>query len=243
MRSPAKSLFKVRSAFNRVFTLIELLLVVGLMALLMGIALPAFSKMAKGGGVTIASRNLSAKINAARSYAAAKRVYTAVVFPINDNVTTNNIPASLRCSYYRVALVSRSGSTNTFVNWVDGENWEKMPSGTFFNGQTSPTTLAAAGSATISNADTVLGCDFQDVGNATTAKLTEVDNCLVFTPSGGTTKDLPFGIAIWEGTVTSVSATGTPSITATNWNSGTSTGNFVKINVNPFTGKISYTNM
>ena len=63
------------------FTLVEILVVMGLMAILLFIALPSFEKLVKGSGVEIAARSLSSKIGAARGYAINSRKYVAVLMP------------------------------------------------------------------------------------------------------------------------------------------------------------------
>jgi type II secretory pathway pseudopilin PulG len=106
------------------YTLVELLIVIGLMALLMGIALPAFSKMAKGSGTTLAQRNLVAKVNAARSYAITARMNVAILFPKKDEMVSSNFPFTK----YRVCQVYKDGSDWKWLSWIDGEGWESMPS-------------------------------------------------------------------------------------------------------------------
>lgn len=50
------------------YTLVELLVVVAIAAVILGIATPAFTAMMKGGAMTSTTRELAAKIKAARSY-------------------------------------------------------------------------------------------------------------------------------------------------------------------------------
>jgi len=188
----------------------------------MGIGLPAFSKMVKGNGITIASRNISGKINAAISYAAMKRCYVAIVFPMSDS---GSIPLSLRYTSYRVAEVYNNSGTYTFINWIDGENWEKMPSGTAFCNKANTTTF------TFDGVSPVVGCDFEDVNNTSTATNTTIANCIIMTPAGMLSTTTPASFGLWEASVT-----GTSSLVCTN------ASNHVTITVNPFTGRLSYSN-
>ncbi|MEI3005149.1 MAG: hypothetical protein V8T87_11100 [Victivallales bacterium] len=64
------------------YTLVELLVVVAIAAVvILGIATPAFTAMMKGGAMTSTTRELAAKIKAARSYAVTNNCYVALVFP------------------------------------------------------------------------------------------------------------------------------------------------------------------
>ena len=62
------------------YTLVELLVVVAIAAVILGIATPAFTAMMKGGAMTSTTRELAAKIKAARSYAVTNNCYVALYF-------------------------------------------------------------------------------------------------------------------------------------------------------------------
>jgi len=224
------------------YTLVELLIVIGIMAVLMGIALPAFTKMAKGNGITVAERNLSAKINGARSYAITNRVYVALIFITSDS----NAPDKLRYVSYRPAIVTFSGGNYTFKKWIDSENWESMPGGTVYGGEKGTatpipvganfsSTYASSASAAGTTGTTVLACDFQDVNGATSATSISIINCLVFKPFGNTASAAEFTMWIWEATLPSVGSSVQPVVT--------NSSNFVKLTVNPFTGKVKYSSL
>ncbi len=222
----------------RRYTLVEILIVVGLMAVLMGIAMPAFTKMAKGSGITVAQRNLSAKINAARSYAITKRAYVALVFVTNDNTPAGIVPDNVRYSQYRPAIVTYDTASSSYVfsKWVDGEPWEPMPAGTVFGGDkdtaTTPPKVKTALNASTTDT-TVKSCDFQDASNSSTAKIADIANCLIFKPYGTTSRvGNEFTMWIWEGALKIQGPTEQPIIT--------NDKNYVKISVNPFTGKLKF---
>ncbi|MCX6983261.1 MAG: hypothetical protein NT118_00730 [Lentisphaerae bacterium] len=129
------------------FTLIEILAVTGLMAILLFMALPAFEKMAKGGGVEVAARNLSSKLGAARGYAINNRQYVAVLMP------DANLPNDYLFRSYKLCVVSSTSiptsisvtsgtppitrtitvTTFTFTRWLPSENWGFLPTGAAIN--------------------------------------------------------------------------------------------------------------
>jgi Tfp pilus assembly protein FimT len=113
------------------FSLIELLLVVGIMALLMGISLPAFSKMVRGSGTKLTTRNIVAKVNAARSYAITTRSNVAILFP-SDGVSN----ANFYYTHYRVCKVYKDGSNWKWLSWIEARIGLKYRQEPLFN--TSP---------------------------------------------------------------------------------------------------------
>ena len=66
----------------RAFTLVEILVVVGIMMLLMAIALPAFDAMTSGSGVKAGGRGIAQALKLSRSYSISNRQYVALVFPM-----------------------------------------------------------------------------------------------------------------------------------------------------------------
>ena len=107
------------------FTILELLLVLGLSAAMLTIAVSAFYRTMRGSATENAARELMGKISAARAYAASSRTDVAIVFPRNET----NVDNSLKYSAYRVCEVDISGSNINFKRWVPGENWTYLPNG------------------------------------------------------------------------------------------------------------------
>ncbi|MFA6292936.1 MAG: hypothetical protein WC637_14195 [Victivallales bacterium] len=174
------------------FTLVEILAVMALMAILLFIALPSFEKLVKGGGVSIAARNLTGKLGVARGYAINNRQFVAVLMP------DANLPNDYMFRSYKLCVVSSTYDTTppapppyvfTFVRWLPSENWGFLPTGTAIKHINS---VAHSGSAdytgTFSNPATY---PFERVKNV---KLSEIDpvlypsvdnvRAIVFRPNG-----------------------------------------------------------
>lgn len=110
------------------YTLVELLVVVAIAAVILGIATPAFTAMMKGGAMTSTTRELAAKIKAARSYAVTNNCYVALVFPTGDNWSSVKPAFSYRV--YRPCIVYKNDTDAwTFDSWIDGEGWKTMNKG------------------------------------------------------------------------------------------------------------------
>lgn len=122
---PEKSTSRKVGGVRGGFTLVEILAVMGLMGILLFVALPAFEKIAKGGGVDIAARTLSGKIGMARGYAINNRQYVAIIMP------DANLPDDYLFRSYKLCIVSTTGTPNVFNfnRWVHSENWGFLPTG------------------------------------------------------------------------------------------------------------------
>ena len=64
---------------RKFYTLVEIMTVIVIAAILFGIAIPAFTSMIQGSNMTVAIRQLSAKLQAARAYAVTNRCRVAVL--------------------------------------------------------------------------------------------------------------------------------------------------------------------
>ena len=124
------------------FTILELLLVISIGAIMLTVALPAFNRMLKGSASGIAIRELTARLNSAKSKAMSNGSHrVAIVFPANEPITygttektddkkeQHKIASNKRYRYraYRACYVNESDLT--FVKWVDGDNWKFLPEG------------------------------------------------------------------------------------------------------------------
>lgn len=93
------------------FTLIELMVVVGLMGLLLAFAIPAFQGIGRTGHLNAAVHELRSTLSLARQWAITQREITYVVFPDDqNNFTADTVDKAFR-SY------AAFGGTNYITDW------------------------------------------------------------------------------------------------------------------------------
>ena len=123
------------------FTLVELLLVMGLMGLMVTLALPAFSRMTGNNKVDVMTSNIKIALEQGQSTAVSRNCYVAVVFPISSDKTDVK---EYNFGGYRLAEVEptdtpdsetdangvkkETSSKYKFVRWI-GEAYTNMPEG------------------------------------------------------------------------------------------------------------------
>ena len=92
----------------RPFTLIELIMVMGVMLLLAAVAVPAYSSLFAGRKTTLAANQVNGAIIEARTHAVSKKVYTALIFVKDGSGYTS----------FRLAEVYHNTETeNTTYSW------------------------------------------------------------------------------------------------------------------------------
>jgi len=114
------------------FTLVELLVVVGLISLLLGLMAPAFSRMMSGNKVSDAAGNLKLGLEQAQSYAVSRRAYVALILPNKSAADTDNSDErAALLGGFRLAEVSvdRSSSTIKFKQWIEDCPWKSRSEG------------------------------------------------------------------------------------------------------------------
>ncbi len=227
---------------RRAFTLVEMLVVIGIMVLLMGIAMPVLERMALGSGVDAGSRMLTGQLRLARQEAVSKRQNVALLMPA-DNVVIS-AAGDLRYTAMRLCYVDlpTSGTTWRFKGWVPGSKWEMMPVGSIVAsvGQSSETTISAGATQLATGAVDVSfsPADFTDATQqqiATDAAACFSGNCraIVFKRSGamaygGGSTSLQSYVTVAEGTVQGVRKTAGQTVCT----------NFICIKLNTYTGKV-----
>src|ERR1017187_9967383 len=95
---------------NAGFTLIEMLTVIVIIAIVLGIGVPAFLNLMKSGGLSGASREVANSLGLARQYAITHRTVTRVVFPYSLTTGAGTNLAPLYQSY--AVLYINLGTTN-----------------------------------------------------------------------------------------------------------------------------------
>ena len=207
------------------FTLVEILVVLGLMAVLLFIALPAFEKLAKGHGVELAARNITSKLGQARGYAITSREYVAVLMP-KTGLTNDYIYKG-----YKLCVVSGTTSPFTFKRWIPSEKWEFTPNGTAINHiNNTPHDAGTNSDGTTGTWLTGFACEEVSGVKLTEIGVANIDNvrAIVFKPTGKMAVNLPRYIAVSESTFNGTD------LTATNKK------NWIDITVDQFTGRVTY---
>lgn len=103
---------KTISSLKGGFTLLELLAVIGLMAFIVGISLPAFHSMTQGRQLKQVMLKLKSDLNLARITALKDRAYTYLIFANDSNCTNDEWP------YRAYVLASvKNGVTSQIGDW------------------------------------------------------------------------------------------------------------------------------
>jgi hypothetical protein len=223
---------------RRNFTLTEILMVLGLMAILLFIALPAFEKLAKGHGVELAARNLTSKLGQARGYAITTREYVALLMPTAISTTpaiAGTTPGLPEYAFkgYKLCVVT-AGSTSPFIfkRWIPTEKWEFLPTGTAINhiNDISPHTAGSDSNSTTDATWTTALLEVVNDVNLTEIGHADVDNvrAIVFKPTGKMAITGNRYVAVSESTYNGTN------LTATN------PKNWIDITIDQFTGRVTY---
>jgi prepilin-type N-terminal cleavage/methylation domain-containing protein len=96
------------------FTLLELLIVVGIVALLMVLTAPAFTYIKGGTDVTSAAYTVKAVLDTARTYAKANNTYTWVGFYEEDASKTSTSPATAGNGRVVMSIVASKDGTTVY---------------------------------------------------------------------------------------------------------------------------------
>lgn len=230
------------------FTLVELLVVIGLASLLFGIVLPAFSRMVTGSAVNRLASNLKLRLARAQSHAASSRGHVALLLPNGaTSVWTKSNEQAARLGGSRMCYVDWNVDTHkaAFKAWVPDDDWTEPDRGAFLiRATSSASNVAAEGSAqtilTNAGRDTLLDNSSADeskplkdlTGALSGSSTADPVNCaVVFGPKGNvrTTEDLYLVIA--EGAVNGTSLV---------FPGGGGAYNCRALKVNHVTGRVEY---
>lgn len=215
------------------FTLIEILTVLGLMAILLFIALPAFEKLAKGHGVELAARNLTSKLGQARGYAITSREYVALLMP---TASTSPILPDHAFKGYKLCVVSSpptgtSPTVFTFKRWLPSEKWEFLPNGTAIADIRSGTHASISSDSnnwgTAFAGEEVDGVNLSEISSPTYDTVNDI-RAIVFKPTGKMAVTLDRYVAVSESTYNGTALT------------PTNKKNWIDITIDQFTGRVTY---
>ncbi len=184
------------------FTLIELMVVIGIMIIILSLSAPAFRKLAMGSSVDVAARMVSSQLMLARAEAISKREYIAVIMPDSSfNKDTNDV-SNYSYTAFRSAIVEKVGNDYKFKEWVPGTNWSFLPVGAIirdvsdsipsiikynstdgkYERDTSVVSFSTGGSC--SSIEEQSSGDMMNGANNTSNTI----RCIIFKPNGRTTK-------------------------------------------------------
>ena len=155
----------------RHFTLLELIVVMGILVLLSAVAIPAYSSLFSGRKTTLAANKLNGAVMEARAYAVSNKVYTALVF-LNEKVSSNTSTKG----YVRFRLAELyhdpESTDNNYIwsRWANGSDYVILPENTM-----------------IPSGDQYFGSTSSDTSGSPSGKLLDVDFSLM------TSKNLPDG--------------------------------------------------
>jgi prepilin-type N-terminal cleavage/methylation domain-containing protein len=160
------------------FTLLELLIVIGIIAILLVLIAPAFTTLKGAGDVTSAAYTIKGALDTARTYAKANNTYTWVGFYEEDTTATtptNNMPAYPGKGRILLAIVASKDGSKIFED-------------------TDPAaTLPADRISQVGKLVRVEGIHLTDIGNPSpTPNPTPVPDTLLARPYTPYTEGLPF---------------------------------------------------
>lgn len=130
-----------RRGISRLFTLIEMLIVIGIVSILIGMGAAAIIKLSQGSGVKQAVTAISGKLSVARSLAASRNAYVAVVFPIDAKSTPDDLAS--RCAM--ILEVEKDGDDVSPKDFIPGQDWTMMPPNTILLAEASGEDESATG--------------------------------------------------------------------------------------------------
>jgi prepilin-type N-terminal cleavage/methylation domain-containing protein len=215
------------------FTLVEMLTVMVIAAILIGLAVPAVTKLMSSGGASAGSREVANTLGLARQVAITQRTYARVVFPYSQTVNRPDM-------WYRTYAVMTNRYNTVAGGWAYLTKWEYLPLGVvFLDNNHSPASPPPNGALDDTSSLNEASLPFPISGPT---PVLEPLAYIEFGPSGvatavPATSATPSTLAITEGftTVSSTTAAVTPTASKTNTSY---LANLTTISVDAFVGRI-----
>ena len=113
------------------YTIVELLVVVAIMAIIIGIAIPGLNNLINGNKVERAAKQLAAAIGKARSEAIVTNRKVAILFPVKHD-SNNNIKTQYINSSYAIVVLKRDGA-NPDPEKNSDFKWERLPGNVYIS--------------------------------------------------------------------------------------------------------------
>ena len=168
------------------FTLLELIVVMGILVLLSAVAIPAYSSLFSGRKTTLAANKLNGAVMEARAYAVSNKVYTALVFLKEKVQADSSIQGSVR---FRLAEVYHDpeSTDNKYIwsRWAVGSDFVLLPENTMI-----PDTSAAFGTTSSdtsgSGSGSLIKVDFTHMSDKNLPEGASANDarCIIFRPNG-----------------------------------------------------------
>lgn len=195
---------------SRGFTLIELLTVVGIMALMLGLTVPAVTNLSKANQLSNASRLVSNLLSIARTEAVTKRTQTRFV-------VVKDWQDQPEASYRRISIWKYDTESG---GWVQASKWEEIPQGVIFD----PNSVSYTGESDANHLLADAGVNsFSVEVNGKNVDLQYAE----FSPTGAASMPNMTGLDIWM-------ALTMQNLTA----SADAPANYAKISANTLTGRL-----
>ena len=119
-----------KNTYRQRFTLIEMLIVVGIASLLFALLGPAFNRMTRGNAVDAHAAGLKLGIERARVLAISSRRYTALLLPSREKEDSSGY--NYQRGGFRLAYVTEDGSGSyKFDQWIPDTDWTNRGKGAY----------------------------------------------------------------------------------------------------------------